>query len=147
MDKETTSPTPRPNDGLIRRMANYARQRIARTLDTTFGALSQKRQKTLLICLGVAVTLPSGNLIVRPFLKSASALSGILPTPIQLPQIHDLPQEAFSEADYLTLIGFKRTLDSLSKYDPQGYRRMTQGHEGLLDSIDYLVDIFRQIRK
>jgi len=147
MGQESTPPRKDKTNGILSKIASTFGRRIANRLSQRFEPLSLRTKKTVLICFGLAVTLACGSMIIRPFINNDSALTNLLPKGIEMPHLRSAPDNIFSEEDYLLLMGFKRTLDSLETYDPEVYHQMTQGRQGLLDSIDYLLGIYGKLKE
>lgn len=105
--------------------------------------LTQRGKKTFLIIFAFVVSAICLFLILAPFTVSRGTSANRLPgndkkhnktTP---PPLTNAP--VISEGDLNTMIKFRRTLDSLKRHDPDTYNSLTQGRQGLIDSIDFLI--------
>jgi hypothetical protein len=119
------------------------KRKFAHFLNRRSERLSTRGKKTALICFGVIVTLVSVSLIIEPFRNKMVNASTFLPAQIEAPSIPKPSSDVvFSEEDYLLLTGFKKMLDSLKRYDPQVYHEVLKGHDGLMDSVNFLLDLY-----
>ena len=56
------------------------------------------------------------------------------------PETHE---PVIAQEDLTMLMQFKSTLDSLYKFDRPTYEELLRGREGLLDSIDFLIWLYK----
>jgi len=119
------------------------KRKVADFMEKQSERLSPSGKKRALICFGLIVTLASIMMMTEPFRDKAVNTSTFFPSQMEVPPgTRPFPDDVFSEEDYLLLSGFKRTLDSLKQYDPQVYRELLNGRQGLLDSMDYLLRMY-----
>lgn len=122
---------------LLRKLADYLR--------TQSEKLSSSQKKLALALFGLLMGGICLALTIRPFYYS-SASEFNLPDGITTKALVIPPAEResmFSEEDYLMLMKFKSTLDSLYKTDRPVYDDLLRGRKGLLDSINYLIDFYK----
>lgn len=141
MENKTTSPV---KDRLQKHWTAIGKG-LTTLLNVQFNRLTLRSKKTIIVCFAILVTTLSGTIIIRPFLEGKQTLSFALPMQIAQPPTANFPQEIFSEEDYLLLMQFKHTLDSLKKYDPQVYQDIIRDRQGLVDSLEYLVSIYNKM--
>lgn len=122
---------------LLRKLADYLR--------TQSEKLSSSQKKLALALFGLLMSGICLTLTIRPFYYSSASEFNLpegMTTKAQV--IPPAEREAmFSEEDYLMLMKFKSTLDSLYKTDRPVYDDLLRGREGLLDSINYLIDFYK----
>jgi hypothetical protein len=56
----------------------------------------------------------------------------------------DSDEAAISTADYKMLLQFVRTMDSLKVYDRASYDTILLGHDGLLDSVHFVLSLYQE---
>ncbi|HPM29960.1 MAG TPA: hypothetical protein PLJ60_06465 [Chryseolinea sp.] len=108
--------------------------------------LSSQQKKLSLLFFGILMGGISLRLIFRPFLNSESGSFTIpegMKTTITIvpPETHE---PVIAQEDLTMLMQFKSTLDSLYKFDRPTYEELLRGREGLLDSIDFLIGLYKQ---
>lgn len=121
----------------LRKLADYPRRQSER--------LSSTQKKLALALFGLLMGGICLTLTIRPFYNS-SASGFNLPEGVTTKAFIIPPGEGeamFSEVDYLMLMKFKSTLDSLYKADRPTYDALLVGREGLLDSINFLISIYK----
>lgn len=129
METDKTKSTPQ------RKLADYLAQQAER--------FSPRTKKMMLVLLGILTTVLSVWLVIEPFRRVYPVNATIMQDQISIqPFVRAFPDEVFSEEDYIMLKKFKNMLDSLRRYDPKIYREVLHGREGLLDSINYLIDLY-----
>ena len=118
------------------------KHQLANFLGRQSQKFSLRQQKRILLLAGVLMGGASLVLIIRPFQDSATpafnipeGMAFIIP-----PRERDA---VIAEEDYLMLLKFKSTLDSLYKTNRPVYDELLQGHAGLLDSINFLISIYQ----
>lgn len=107
--------------------------------------LSPKGRKFTFLFLGIVMAGVCISLIVKPFQQSGHK-SFVLPSQASVPVISAPTQEPdsiFSEHDYQMLVSFKTTLDSLKQSDPTAYEGLMKNRKGLMDSVNFLIEIYR----
>ena len=108
--------------------------------------LSSQQKKLSLLFFGILMGGISLGLIFRPFLNSESG-SFTIPEGMKT-TITIVPPETrepvIAQEDLTMLMQFKSTLDSLYKFDRPTYEELLRGREGLLDSIDFLIGLYKQ---
>jgi hypothetical protein len=122
------------------------KRQLANFLGRQSQKLSLRQQKLMLLLLGVLMGGVSLTLIIHPF-QDSSAHTFNIPEGMNAKAFIIPPRErdaTISEEDYLMLLKFKATLDSLYKTDRPVYDELLRGHEGLLDSINFLISIYQQ---
>lgn len=122
---------------LLRKLSDYLR--------TQSEKLSSSQKKLALALFGLLMGGICLTLTIRPFYYSSASEFNLpegMTTKAQV--IPPAEREAmFSEEDYLMLMKFKSALDSLYKADRPVYDELLRGREGLLDSINYLIDFYK----
>ncbi len=108
--------------------------------------LSSQQKKLSLLFFGILMGGISLGLIFRPFINSESGSFTIpegMKTTITIvpPETHE---PIIVQEDLQMLLEFKSTLDSLYKFDRPTYEELLRGREGLLDSIDFLIGLYKQ---
>lgn len=85
------------------------------------------------------------GLIFRPFLNSKAGSftipEGMKTTITIVPPYSREP--VISQEDLQMLMEFKSTLDSLYQFDRPTYEELLRGREGLLDSINFLIGLYK----
>lgn len=121
------------------------KQHVANFLNRHMEKLSTQHKKWVLLVLGILMGAASLTVIIKPF-QDSSAQAFRLPEGME-PRTWIVPPGKqdimFSEEDYRMLLKFKAMLDSLYKADRPTYDEVLKGHEGLLDSIDFLISIYQ----
>lgn len=124
-------------NSMLRKFADY--------LKTQSEKLSLSQKKLALAIFGLLMGGICLTLTIRPFYySSASEIN--LPEGMTTKALVIPPAEReamFSEEDFLMLMKFKSTLDSLYKTDRPVYDDLLRGREGLLDSINFLIDLYK----
>lgn len=107
--------------------------------------LSLQQKKLSLLFFGILMGGISLGLIFRPFLNSDSGSftipEGMTTTITIVPP--DTREPVIAQEDLMMLMEFKTTLDSLYKFDRSTYEELLLGREGLLDSIDFLIGLYK----
>lgn len=106
--------------------------------------LSPKGKKLLLLLFGILMGGISIWLIVKPFQDSRPE-TFLIPQAIQVPEIQRPESHSYpliSKEDYQVLHGLKQTLDSLKVNDRPTYDELLNGRQGLLDSINFLLNLY-----
>ncbi len=120
------------------------KRQIANFLGRQSEKLSSKQKKLTLLCLGIMMGMICLTLIVRPFqypsLDTFNISKGIEAAAIIPP---DTSEPIISHEDFRMLFRFRLTLDSLYRVDRTTYDEVLRGHEGLLDSINFLISIYK----
>lgn len=125
-------------NSLLRKFADYLKIQSEK--------LSLSQKKLALALFGLLIGGVCLTLTIRPFYYSSA-------NEINLPEgmttearvIPPAEREAmFSEEDYLMLMKFKSTLDSLYKKDRPVYDELLRGREGLLDTINFLIGLYKE---
>lgn len=121
----------------LRKLADYLRRQSEK--------LSSPQKKLALALFGLLMGGICLTLTIRPFYNPST--SGFnFPEGMKAKAFIVPPAERevmFSEEDYLMLMKFKSTLDSLYKADRPTYDALLIGREGLLDSINFLIGIYK----
>lgn len=121
------------------------KQQVANFLNRHTERLSTRHKKWALLFMGILMGGASLTFILKPF-QDSSSQAFRLPEEMENrariipPGKHDT---MFSEEDYLMLLKFKAMVDSLYKADRSTYDEVLKGHEGLLDTIDFLLSIYQ----
>jgi|APTNR8051073442_1049403.scaffolds.fasta_scaffold04610_3 hypothetical protein len=122
---------------LLRKLADYLRRQSEK--------LSSSQKKLALALFGLLMGGICLTLTIRPFYYSSASEFNLpegMTTKARV--IPPAEREAmFSEEDFLMLMKFKSTLDSLYKTDRPVYNELLRGREGLLDSINFLIDFYK----
>jgi hypothetical protein len=122
---------------LLRKLADYLR--------TQSEKLSSSQKKLALALFGLLMGGICLTLTIRPFYYSStnefSLPKGMTTVARVIPPAER--EAMFSEEDYLMLMKFKSTLDSLYKTDRPVYDDLLRGREGLLDSINFLMEFYK----
>ena len=121
-------------------------RKLADFLGTQSKRLSNKQKKLSLLCFGIIMGSLSLVLMIEPFRKAPATTSPFISEKIRLPPIIESQldsQTALSQEELEWLIGFTQTLDSLKLYDSTSYDHLLKDHEGLLDSINFLISNYR----
>jgi hypothetical protein len=127
----------------LSRRIEKGKRKLADFLNRQSERLSVNGKKTALICFGVIVTLVSVMMIIEPFRNKMTHAATFFPAQIEAPSVpKPFSDDVFSEEDYLLLTGFKKMLDSLKRHDPQVYHEVLKGRDGLLDSVNFLIDLY-----
>lgn len=121
------------------------KQQLAKFLNRHSEKLSTGQKKLALLFMGILMGCISFMFILKPFQDSAAHTfrlpEGMVSNGLIIPPgEHDA---MFTEEDYRLLLKFKSMLDSLYKVDRATYDQVLQGREGLLDSIDFLISIYK----
>jgi len=145
-DRKQTEPHTNPGIGERLSVAIEKKKRdLANALGRASERLSPGGKKLSLLFFGIVMGGISLALIVRPFRDSpvnAYGFSKELHTPFTTVPIQ--PSDSLlSQEDFQLLIGLKHTLDSLKQHDPATYHELLKGREGLLDSINFLINIYQ----
>lgn len=125
-------------NSLLRKLADYLRVQSEK--------LSSSQKKLVLAIFGLFIGGVYLTLTIRPFYYS-SAKEFNLPEGMTTKALVMPPTEReaiFSEEDYLMLMKFKSTLDSLYKKDRPVYDELLRGREGLLDTINFLIGLYKE---
>ncbi len=120
------------------------KHQLANFLGRQSQKLSLRQQKRILLLAGILMGGISLALIIRPFQDSATHSFNI-PKGMNAKAFIIPPRERnamIAEEEYLMLLKFKSTLDSLHKTNRPVYDEVLQGHAGLLDSINFLISIY-----
>lgn len=108
--------------------------------------LSLLQKKRALLLFGILMGGISLGLIFRPFISSNSGSftipDGMKTTITIVPP--DTREPVIAKGDFQMLMEFKSTLDSLHKFDRPTYEELLRGREGLLDSVDLLIGLYKQ---
>lgn len=122
---------------LLRKLADYLRMQSEK--------LSSSQKKLALALFGLLMGGICLTLTIRPFYYSSTnefSLPEGMTTAARV--IPPAEREAmFSEEDFLMLMKFKSTLDSLYKTNRPVYDDLLRGREGLLDSINFLMEFYK----
>lgn len=122
---------------LLRKLADYLRMQSEK--------LSSSQKKLALALFGLLMGGTCLTLTIRPFYYSSTnefSLPEGMTTAARV--IPPAEREAmFSEEDFLMLMKFKSTLDSLYKTNRPVYDDLLRGREGLLDSINFLMEFYK----
>lgn len=125
----------------LSKLTDYCQRHAAHALSTQWEKLSSSQKKITTLILGILIGCFCIYLILKP---STQSISDSFPFETDTSLVTPLPQErAISTQDYLLLINFKTMLDSLYKTDPNTYHEILQGRQGLLDSIDFLIRLYK----
>jgi hypothetical protein len=131
--------------GRFAERVDIGKRQLANFLGRQSQKLSLRQQKLMLLLLGVLMGGVSLTLIIRPF-QDSSAHTFNIPEGMNAKAFIIPPRERdamISEEDYLMLLKFKATLDSLYKTDRPVYDELLRQHAGLLDSINLLISIYQ----
>lgn len=142
--EDSPQTTPGVWEKLSGAIENKKRQ-LAEFLGRKSEKLSPQGKKLSLLFFGVVMGGICLALIVKPFQDSPANAYGFskeLSAPL-LTVPRQQADSAFSREDYKMLLGFKQTIDSLKQYDPTTYNELLKGREGLLDSINFLIGIYK----
>lgn len=121
------------------------KRQLAEFLGRHSEKLTLQGKKLSLLLFGIVMGGTSLVLIVKPFRDSAAnpySFSKEIGKPLFIVPPHQV-DTMLSHEEYEMLLGFKQTIDSLKRYDPATYDRFLKGHEGLLDSINFLISIYK----
>lgn len=124
-------------NSVLRKFTDYLR--------TQSEKLSLSQKKLALVIFGLLMGGICLTLTIRPFYYSSESEFN-LPEGMTTKALVIPPAEReamFSEEDFLMLMKFKSTLDSLYKTDRPVYDDLLRGREGLLDSINFLIDFYK----
>jgi hypothetical protein len=134
--------------GRFAERVDILKHQLANFLGRQSQKLSLHQQKRILLLAGVLMGGISLALIIRPFQDSTTPAFNI-PEGMNAKAFIIQPRERdamIAEEDYLMLLKFKSTLDSLYKTNRPVYDEVLQGHAGLLDSINFLISIYSNRR-
>jgi hypothetical protein len=90
------------------------------------------------ICIGIIA-------IKEPF--SMASTTGALAKPEYRKHSTVSPfieERLLTPAEYAMLVGFLDTMDSLRQYDAATYEYILEGHEGLVDSVSFVITLYEQ---
>ncbi|HTF21688.1 MAG TPA: hypothetical protein VK658_26595 [Chryseolinea sp.] len=133
----------KPVAGKPGRKSDKAKRWLADVLQKQSERLSPTQKRTALVGIAVIIAMISVAVIAYPFRNGSLDSSALLPMKIHAPSLTaPVPDNVFSEEDFLLLTRFKKTLDSLKRYDPQVYNDILKGRDGLLDSVTYLIGLY-----
>ncbi|MEO7988609.1 MAG: hypothetical protein ABI663_03650 [Chryseolinea sp.] len=125
-------------NSLLRKLADYLKAQSEK--------LSSSQKKLALALFGLLMGGICLTLTIRPFYSSPASEfnlpEGMTSKALVIPPAER--EAMFSEEDYLMLMKFKSTLDSLYKTDRPIYDELLRGREGLLDSINFLISIYKE---
>jgi hypothetical protein len=99
-------------------------------------------KKLLLLVFGLLMGGISLYLMIEPFRNPVSAERLFSKQQIQKTIVPQPAPPLISKEEYLLLISYKKTLDSLRRYDPQSYQVLMQHRQGLLDSLEFLIRLY-----
>ncbi len=127
-------------------MLNSFLRKFSDYLKTQSEKLSSSQKKLALALFGLLMGGICLALTIRPFYSSPvsefNLPEGMTTKAFVIPPAER--EAMFSEEDYLMLMKFKSTLDSLYKTDRPVYDGLLRGREGLVDSIDFLIGLYKQ---
>lgn len=134
------TPKKRKLSGLEKR-----KRQLAGYLTRQSEKLSPGRKKLLLLVFGILMGSASLVLVTEPFrnVKADSPFAPAEPTWVPLsiyPQ--DSSASLVPDEEYEMLTGFLHVLDSLKQHDPETYRDVLRGREGLIDSVRLLIPLY-----
>jgi hypothetical protein len=104
--------------------------------------LSPAGKKVLLLVFGLLMGGISLYLMIEPFRNPVSAELLFSKQQIQKTIVPQPAPPLISQEEYVLLIGYKKKLDSLRRYDPQSYQILMHHRQGLLDSLEFLIRLY-----
>lgn len=121
------------------------KRRLADYLNKASERLSMKTKRRLFASIGIITGCICLLMIVEPLRNPKNDSAPIL-NQAKFPAVIVPPDDSdplFSEKDYNMLVDFKTTMDSLKVYDRTAYQEILNGREGLMDSITFLINLYR----
>jgi hypothetical protein len=119
-----------------RKMADY--------LNRISEKVSLQTKKRIFAAVGILISCICLAMIVEPFRNPISD-QGLISTETRLPVVIAPPvnNNLYSQEDYVILLNFRQMMDSLKRYDRNTYDEVLNGRKGLMDSIDFLISLYR----
>jgi len=114
---------------------------IATGLSAGVNRLSLKNRKRLLLFTGCMVVGLCLYIAITPF-RRADAVFVIIPKD-HIPATIVPPEPLFSVDDITMLRQFKQMMDSLKIYDSKTYTEILGDRQGLLDSVEMLIQLYQ----
>jgi hypothetical protein len=102
--------------------------------------LSRRAKRQLLAMTGIGIVCICILAIVEPKKNIDIVPSGY--TVLHLENSGD--ETLLSGSEYKMLLDFIHTMDSLRTHDRATYDAILQGHEGLLDSVHFVIGLYRE---
>jgi hypothetical protein len=118
-------------------------QRIADILNKHANQLPARHLRVLVLCIGIIGAAICLMLIIKP--RAGSFMNTATQPAIIQPKMEQNNVPSLPQADYLSLIRIKKTLDSLS-HTPEGKNQLNQWlkqNAGLLDSLNFLLESYQ----
>lgn len=120
------------------------KQRLAGFLSRQAERIPNNAKKSILLVFGACMCALCLFMIATPF-RTGKPLLNLAPKPsenfnVLLPQY---PENSISHGDYALLVSFRKTLDSLRLHDPAVFQTILKERQGLVDSLDFLIRIYR----
>lgn len=117
------------------------KRQVAAYLGKQSEKLSALQRKWSLLTFGIIMGGFCLLMMIRPFQQNETHVF-VIPEGMESSVVIKKPfndEPILSPTDYQMLQSFKRTLDSLYKSDRPMYEELLRDHEGLLDSINFLM--------
>jgi hypothetical protein len=129
---------------LYEKIENRKRQ-LANYLNSFNENFSLQTRKRIFATVGILMGCICLAMMIEPFRNPTSDRSVIqhntgIPVVIVPP---NKEEPLISDEEFSLLDNFKQMMDSLNIYDNKSYKEIFDGREGLMDSIDFLMRIYR----
>lgn len=117
-------------------------RRCANFLSMHYEGLSEKAKKVSLVTFGIIMSGVSLYFMIGPKQQFRTLAEAAAKLPVVIP---GQPRESLiTIQEYKQLISFRRSLDSLRQVNPMMYSRVMHDRKGLLDSLDFLIGLYRK---
>ena len=124
-------------------------QKVKRQLADYLNRMSEKlsiqTKKRILVTVGILMGCICLAMMFEPF-RNPMIDQQVIPHETKVPIVIVPPESndaLLSPEDYSMLLEFKQTMDSLMINDRGSYEEILNGREGLMDSINFLIRLFR----
>lgn len=117
---------------------------LSHQIYTHYRQLSIQTQRQLLMAAGVLLVCISITTWIEPFPNSIA--SELTPSAYTLPPITTpgVDDPMLTETEYAMLTDFIQMMDSVRLHDPETYELIAKDYTGLVDSVKFVISIYKQ---
>ena len=120
------------------------KRNLSQQIDTHFRQLSMQTQRQLFMAIGILSVCIIVTNWIEPFPHSAA--SELIPSAYTLPAVtsQGIEDRILTEAEYAMLTSFIQMMDSVRLHDPETYDLIAKDHVGLVDSVKFVISLYKQ---
>lgn len=120
------------------------KRNLSQRIDTHYRQLSMQTQRQLLMAAGILLVCIIITTSIEPFPHSTA--SELAPSAYTLPAVtaQGIDDPILTDAEYAMLTSFIQMMDSVRLHDPETYDLIAKDHVGLVDSVKFVISLYKQ---